>query len=60
MFKYGDARRETQLKNSMVGLEWITETFGKLERVTFVESNVTRNSDVNELKSKAMTSKSGL
>ena len=40
MFKYGDAIREIELKNSMVGLQWITETFGKLERVRFVESNV--------------------
>ena len=24
----------------MVGLQWITETFDKLERVSFVESNV--------------------
>ena len=39
-FKYSDLTREIELKNSMVGLHWITETFKKLERVSFVESTV--------------------
>ena len=39
-FKNSGLAREIELKNSLVGLQWITETFGKLERVSFVESNV--------------------
>ena len=45
-FKNSGLTREIELKNSLVGLQWITETFGKLERVSFVESNV---SDCNSL-----------
>ena len=73
LFKNGDATREIELKNSFVGLQWITETFGKLERVCFVESNVldcnslyfvrviggcSDRSSSDGLKSKGVTSKS--
>ena len=39
-FKNSGLTREIELRKSMVGLAWVTETFGKLQRVTFVDSNV--------------------
>ena len=40
VFKYTELTREIEMKQSMVGLDWVTRTFGNLQKVSFVQCNV--------------------